>query len=110
MQVLEDQHERGPACGDLEERPPGCQQRGAIGDFHLAGAHRRGQQLHLPVQRFEARSLKPGADRLPNGVSFRIIRHADQSIQHAAQRPVRQPLTIGEALGDCDLRPRLERG
>ena len=100
MQVLEDQHEWRPASGDLEERSPGGQQRRSVQHLRLACAHGGRQKFDGAVHRLQSGSFEPGADRVPHGRRIRIVGHADQAIEHTAERPVGEPLPIRQALRD----------
>ena len=110
MQVFEDQHERRAASGDLEEASPRRQQRRAVQHLRLAGTDGGSQQFDGAVHRLQSGSFEPGADRVPHGRGIRIVGHADQAIEHTAQRPVGQPLAIGQALGNGHHGPRLDGG
>jgi len=104
VQVLEHDHERRRARGDLDRRPPGGEERGPVDDVLLAradgGREERGDRGRLGhVVRGE-----PRRDRVAHRGGRRILADADEPVEHRAERPVREPLAVWKALRDRDAR------
>ena len=110
MQILEHEDERRATGGDLEERSPRSQQCRPVRHLGLSRPYGRRQELDLAIQRLQTRAFEPDADGVADRERSRVIRHADQAIEDAAQRPVGEPLTVWKALSDRHGGARLDRG
>jgi hypothetical protein len=108
VQVLDHEHDRDPSRRELDESPPGPKERDPVGRLDLAGADRGRQLLRRPFGLGIAGGAQPDVERVANCLRARVIDQTDQRQEDRPHRPIREALTVRQALGDGDLRARIE--
>ena len=102
VEVLDDHDQRLLLCGELDSRPPRGEELAAVDMLTLPGSEGRRQQFRCPPRERIPAVGEPLFGRLPDGLGIGIVREAEQPHEERVERPVRQPLPIGQALRDHD--------
>ena len=102
VEVLDDEHERPAAGGELDRRPPRGEERRAVGELALAGADRRGEQVGGSVGGRVAGLREPAPDGAPERLRGQVVGQLEQdrSRVRIGQNVSRWPYGRHWAIGD----------
>ena len=100
VEVLDDKDQRLARRRQLDGVTPGREDGRLVGDVGFRRPDRRCQQLSAVLRRIVPESLEPLLDRSPKALGWQVVAEVGESLEEAPQRPVGQPLAVGQALSD----------